>query len=380
MKLKNLGLSLLPFLLMACASNSLKTEGRDEATIVSSKKLKEENGINNAERLLALSRFEEARIQFKSFQETYPQSLYFQSSRLGEAQSLEGLGNWSEAITIDRDVYEKTLKLQPNIAALALYRMSFAYEALGDDLKTIAALLDARRMGSALPTEVAQAEVPARLASAYGRVGRAKEAASYLDLAEKGIAKVREENSDLDQAWLAKTYVQMGTVSTNQTSAAQGSENFERVVEGQKMVQVYLLKALQINDPIWSQRAVNQLKNTYQTLLSLVQMEKEDRQYQMNLAGNLNDLLEQAELFKPLQGQKANAYEVEFFSYLQELRKKLEDILYQTKETMSLTEESKKLNGVKRPGRVKTNDLLPEEEKKPLPTLPKIVPIEDPNL
>lgn len=372
MKIKVLSLCLLP-LLTACAS--LQADRSHEA-VIANQKFAEENEINNAERLLALGRFEEARIQFKTFQGTYPQSFYLQSSRLGEAQSLEGLGQWSEAIRIDRDVYEKTVKLQPNIAAQALYRMSFAYEALGDDLKTLATLLDAYRMSAYLPSEVAQAEIPARLASVYGKAGRDKEAMNYLNLAEKGIAKVREEKRDLDQTWLAKTYVQMGTVSTNQVS----SENFESAAEGQKMVQVYLIKAMGLNNPIWSKRAVDQAKNTYSALFTLVQAEHQDRQLQANMGGSLSDLIEQAELFKPMQGQVANAFEKDFFLYLQEVRKKTEDILYQTKATMSLTEESQRLNSVKRPGRVKVDALLPEEEKHPIQMPPKIVPTEDPNL
>ncbi|MDG0815086.1 tetratricopeptide repeat protein [Bdellovibrio sp. PAP01] len=359
--------------IVACSSFQID---RSDESAVAAKNLAEENEINNAERLLALARFEEARAQFKSFQGTYPQSFYFQSSRLGEAESLEGLGKWSEAVTIDRDVYEKTLKHQPAIAARALYRMSFAYEALGDDLKTLATLLDAYRMGSQLPSEVANAEIPARLASVYGKAGRDKEAMEYLNLAEKGIAKVREEKRDLDQTWLAKTYVQMGTVSTNQVS----SENFEAAVEGQKMVQVYLIKAMQMNDPIWSQRGVDQAKNTYLVFLTLLQAQHGNRQLEANMGGSLSDLIEQAELFKPLQGQKVNSFEKDFFSYLQEVRKKIEDILYQTKETMSLTEESQRMNSVKRPGRAKVDALLPEEEKRPIQTPPKIVPTEDPNL
>ncbi len=372
MNLKALGLCFLPFL-FSCTSMQID---RSAEAARANQKLAEENEINNAERLLALGRFEEAQNGFKSFQGTYPQSIYYQSSRLGEAQSLEGLGQWSEAIRIDRDVYEKTLKLQPKIAAQALYRMSFAYEALGDDLKTLAALLDAYKMRSYLPSEVGQAEVPARLASVYGKAGRDKEAMDYLNIAEKGIAKVREEKRNVNQDWLAKTYVQMGTVSTNQIS----SDTFEQAVEGQKMVQVYLIKAMQLNDPVWSQHAAEQAQKTYQAFFTLVQAEQSNRQVQANLGGSLSDLIEQAELFKPMQGQVGNKYEEQFFSYLQEVRKKIEVILYQTKETMSLTEESQRMNSVKRPGRVKVDSLLPEEEKRPIQTPPKIVPTEDPNL
>ncbi|WP_246845179.1 hypothetical protein [Bdellovibrio sp. NC01] len=344
---------------------------------MSSQKFAEENEINNAERLLSLGRYEEARLAFRSFQSSYPQSNFFESSRLGEAHALEGLGRWDEATKIDRDVYLKTSKDHPEIAALALYRMSFAYEATGDDLKTTAALLDAQRLGKYLPAEVAEAEIPARLASIYGKLGRDKEAMNYLNQAEKGINRIRLEKKEVGIGWLAKTYYQMGSISTNQLSA----DNFEQSAEGFRMVQIYLIKSMQQNDPAWSARALEQGQATYQSFLNLAETQAE-RKTQIEFAGTITDLLDQAELFKPLQGQKPNQFEESFFSFLQNLRKRTEDLLYQSKETMSLTEESQRFNSVKRPGRVKADSLLPEEEglKKPIPTPPKIVPTEDPNL
>lgn len=337
----------------------------------------EENDILNAEKLLALGRNEEARIQFRNFQENYSQSLYFQSARLGEAQALEALGQWSEAIALDRDVYLKTLKQQPEIAALALYRMSFSYEALGDDTKTLAALLDARNMQSHLPSEVALAEVPARLAALYGRMeGREQEAMKYLSEAEKGIESLRQSRQKTDSSWLAKTYFQMGSLSTNQLSA----DNYEQSIEGQKMVQVYLLKALQLNEPAWSKKSLEQLKNTYQRFFNLFESQKTDRQRQVSMGGSLTDLIQQAELFRPLRAQVANNFEKDFFSYLSEVSAQTEKALYQNGESMSLTDESQKLHSLKRPGKVKVESLLPEEHTNPLKALPKVVPTEDPNL
>lgn len=377
MNWKVLGLC-LPLSVAACSSLRMQHDTQSVESPASSQRFSEENEINNAERLLSLGRYEESRQAFRSFQSSYPQSNFFESSRLGEAHALEGLGRWDEAIKIDRDVYLKTSKDHPEIAALALYRMSFAYEATGDDLKTTAALLDAQRLGQYLPPEVAEAEIPARLAGIYGKLGRDKEAMNYLNQAEKGINRVRLERKEIGTGWLAKTYYQMGTVSTNQLSA----DNFEQSTDGFQMVQVYLIKSMQQNDSAWSERALEQGQATYQTFLNLAEVQQ-DRKTQIEFAGSVIDLVEQAELFKPLQGQKPNQFEESFFTFLQNIRKRTEDLLYQSKETMSLTEESQRFNSIKRPGRVKADSLLPEEEsgiKKPIPTPPKIVPTEDPNL
>ena len=328
----------------------------------------EEGELINAEKVLSRGRFEEARILFRDFSARKPQSVFYQSAKMGEAQALLGMGNPQESADMYREIYLKTLKEQPNIAALALYNMSFAYEALGDDLKTVAALLDARRMSDHLPMETALSEVPAKLAAVYGRQGRDNEARIYLAEADKGITRVMEaKGSKLEKDWLAKTYFQMGSVSTNQLSA----DNFSDFVQGQKWVQVYLIKALKLEDPIWSQRSLEKLQEVYRDLYTHVESAP-SRSQQNELGADLLDLSDQAELYYPIAGQKPNKLETEFFKYIQEVRKKVEGHLYSGGETMPLTEESQRRNSIKRS--------LPAQQKPNIPLPPKVVPSEDPNL
>ncbi|MBO9667070.1 MAG: hypothetical protein J7501_09685 [Bdellovibrio sp.] len=359
-------LSLLLFAFLAgCSSFQMS---RSEEGVLQNKKLLEDKELSNAHDLLVRGKYVEAHKMFRDFEERYPQSVYFQAARLGEAQSFEGQGKWVEASAIYRDIYLKTKNLQPDIAAMALYRQSFCYEALGDDQKTIATLLDAKNLRTALPKEVGYAEIPARLGATYGRLGREKEAVAYLNEAEKGIAKIRaEDQAALSKDWLAKTYVQMGSTSTNQLSPA----SFATFVSGQKFVQVYLIKALELNDRVWSPRALKELQGTYQDLYSQVEAVRENRSRQAELGGSLIELIDRAELYRPIAGQTQNNYQIQFFTQLTDVRKNTETLLYQAKETMGLTEESQKLNSIKRPGRIKDDAVK---------TPPKVVPTEDPNL
>lgn len=337
----------------------------------------EEAHITNSEILLGKERYEEARILFKEFQGLYPQSVYFESARLGEAQSLEGLEKWSEAAELDRDIANKTRRTRPQIAAQAYYRMSFALEALGDDSKAVAALLDAKSLSEYLAPEIALAEIPARLATIYGRQGRDSEAVAYLNEAEKGLATVREQKGkDVKNSWLTKTYMQMGSVSTNQLSA----DTYLAFLEGQILVQGYLIKALSLNDAEWSPKALNRLKETFRDLYTQVEALNDNRELQGRLGGRFLDIIDHADLYKPVFGSKLNTYEESFFSYLSEVKKKTDGILYTRGETMGLTQESQKLNSLKRAGRVEVNSLLPEEQKSSNSLPPKVVPSEDPNL
>ncbi|MEN0057558.1 MAG: hypothetical protein AAGB31_01885 [Bdellovibrio sp.] len=357
-----------------CGLLPIQDERKDEAFL---QREAEQSQMRAAEEILARAQFDQALVKFQEFQKKYPQSTFFQAARLGEAQALEGQGHYEEAAVLYRDVYLANINYQPNIAVIALYRSSFCYEAQGDDLKTLTALLDANKLGKHLPPEVAWAEIPARLASIYGRSGADREANRYLEMADKGLQKVRQEKGrDLKTDWLAKTYFQMGSVSTNQISA----ETFANYVAGQRWVQVYLIRALQQNDPVWSVRAQNKLEETYRDLYAQVELQKTSREALANLGGAFFDLMDQAELFRPVWGREANAYEKKFFSNLAETRKKTESLLYGSESSMGLTEESKLLNSIKRPGRVKVDSLLPEEKKSSIPLPSKVLTTEDPNL
>ncbi|KHD88073.1 MAG: hypothetical protein OM95_11175 [Bdellovibrio sp. ArHS] len=370
-------LILLPIVLGGCATllgQRPATEAEQAALLA--KKAAEEAEIKNAEKVLEIGRFKEAQILFKDFYGRHQQSSYYQAARLGEADALHGMEEYQKAAALYRDIYLRTIQEQPDIAALALYKMSFTYEALGEDDKTIAALLDAKKLSDQLPVEVAEAEIPARLAAIYGRQGREQEAVDYLGQADKGVAKVmQQQRTQVQPGWLAKTYFQMGLVSTNQLS----EQNFSDFAQGQRWIQVYLFKAMKQDDETWSARAQEELQKIYRDLFTQVES-SQNRDMQSRMGGDLLDLMDQAELYKPILGQKETSYEKSFFSYLVEVRKKLDKVLYGSGETMSLTEESQRLNSIKRAGRVKADSLLPEEKKSPIPLPPKVVPEEDPNL
>ncbi|WP_413576255.1 tetratricopeptide repeat protein [Bdellovibrio sp. HCB290] len=357
------------FVLFSLTGCSFFQMNRSEDGALQNQRVLEERDLKTAQDSLNSGNYPEAFKQYKLFQQTYPVSTYLQSSRIGEGQALEGQGKWVEAAAIYRDVILKTRNLQPDISALASYRMSFCDEALGDDQKTIASLLDAKSLRNTLPLTVGYAEIPARLAAAYSRVGREKEAVQYLNEAEKGIAKIRAEadTTKLEKDWLAKTYYQMGSVSTNQLSV----ENFDGFVNSQSLMQIYLIKALELNDARWSPLALKELLGTYGEMYLQVESVSQNPSHQAHLGGALIHLIDRAELYKPITGQTLNSYQIEFFTLTNDVRSKTERLLYQGHESMGLTEESKKLNSIKRSGRIKTETSLPEK---------KVAPGVDPNL
>jgi len=345
--------------------------------------IQEKVEMKAAQDLLDQGNFHEALESFSAFQKRHPQSHFYQAADLGQAEAWAGLAHWTEAAALYRNVYLRTVKDEPAIAAKAVYELSFAYEALGDELKTVGTLLDARKMKSYLPPEAALAEIPARLAMIYGKVDQEGPSLAYLKEADQGLDQVMKmKHTDLDKSWLAKTYFQMGSVSTNQLSV----ETFAAFARGQKAVQVYLIRDLQLQDPVWSQKALLHLKATYGELYNTMmdmplmtgiestvalRMKKEQ---QVELGSELIDLVNQANLYKPLPSQAMNTLQTDFYGYLNEIQKNTEKLLYSGGEGLGLTRESLELNGLKRRGHIRDAPALPMA----LPV--KIVPSEDPNL
>ena len=317
--------------------------------------------IQDAQSLLQHGKNEEALKAFQEFSQNKRSSIYFLESRLGEAQAELALENFQGALEISREVSVIAGKEKLDMSARAFYLMAFAQEGLGDDLKALAALLDAYRLRSYLPAQVGQAEIPARLASIYGKLGREAQASKYLTEAEKGLQKVSASVPPTEaKSWMARTYFQMGSVTTSQLSG----DNFSQFVDGQRWVQVYLIKAIKQNDPIWSPKALASLQQIYRDLLKVVDTEQV-RQNQYQKASELLEIIEQADLYKPLSEHKVGSYEKDFNLYLAEVRKKTEKILYEGGERLGLTEAAKERNSLKRVPRkskpVEIQQELPKE-------------------
>lgn len=369
--MKFYGIFLLIFF-VGCAhlNRSTSTESLSEQSV-------QEAAILKAQRELESGKVESALQMLRVFQNKYPQSIFFQSARLSEGEALERLSQPREALEVYRSIFFQTEAEHGEIAALALYRMAFAYEALGDDLKMVASLLDAKKRGDLLPIEIAAAQIPAKLAVAYARQNHFQESLAYLNDAEKGLSMVMSfKGKEIGPEWLAKIYFEMGSVSSNQLSL----DNFDDFVRAQKVVQVYLLKSLKQNDPFWSARSLTRLQETYRDLDTQLGRTVDNREVQIQLGGSFVDLMNQAELFRPLIDQPMNTYENKFYNFLSEIRKKTEIALYRGGEQLPLTEESQRLHSLKRPGQVQVESYLPEEKKSFISLPPKVVPTEDPNL
>lgn len=244
-------------------------------------KAAQEGELLRAEDELSKFHFQVATDLFRQFKEKHLDSPYFYQAQLGEAKAQEGLGRWSEAASLYRETAEGTRESQASIAAEAMYKLSYCYEALGEETKVYSSLMDADRMKDKLSEEIAKAELPARLAASLYRMGRIKESTLKLQEAEQGLQQLKTAKADtISPEWLARTYFQMGLLSTNQLSL----ENFEPSLDTLKIVQSFSLRSVEVQDSRWSALAAETLVSTYRDLTQLVDQVSLNRSLEQGVA------------------------------------------------------------------------------------------------
>lgn len=160
-----------------------------------------------------------------------------------------------------RKVIRKTANNSPAIHARAQLRMSDVYTCLGEDSKAITSLIAIHRASSPLPIEIAKAEIPAKLAAAYARLGNNKQAAAFFRSAEKGLLELQNSLRDpaVRKDTLAKTLFLMGNIDQVNT-ANMTAEDYLATISA---LQKYLYKAVELDSRAWSVQSMEQISRAY---------------------------------------------------------------------------------------------------------------------
>ena len=220
----------------------------------------------NAVNLLEAGEYERALKSFDSFLRQNAVSRWSQAALVNSGRALEGLELWDEASTRYRQVVRGGTAA-PILRATALYRLSNCHEAMGDDPQVVADLTDLLTRRKFLAPEIAQGELPARLAAAYARVGNYDRAQEFYQQAEAGISKLRLEAGSKLPPWLPKTLFLMGEYSRRQVSW----DDFETAVRPLPRAQIYLLEAAETGRQPWADKAAEEIGKIYNDLVTTVE-------------------------------------------------------------------------------------------------------------
>lgn len=337
---------------LGCASTQSGGEPIDPRV-----RAEQEKEMRPADQALLNLKYPEAEKLYLDFQKKFPASVYFQRSQFGLAKSLEGQGRWAEAASLYRRTFETTRNQQPEIAAQALYEISFCYENLGDEARVLASLKDALAMKEYLTPEQALAEIPARMAASYNRMGQTEEAEKYFHEAARGIHQLRSAHTmDHTGDWLAKTFYHMGVFSTNQLSY----ENLQSHLDTLKMVQIFSLRSAEAGGEPWSKMAATELTVNYRDLWNTIRQipmnqamdrgaaRREQMDRQVNFTGQLLTLMNELRTYRSPEHREESPEASELFLALGDMERQAHQFLNSLSDRTPLTPEAKKRGGLKR--------------------------------
>lgn len=270
----------------------------------------------------------------------------------GAAQ--EGMGNCKKASERYRQVVRASANNFKRLEGEALFRLSLTYECMGQDAKAITALLDARKRGKELAFETVNAEIPARLAAAYSRIGNRQKALEYFKEAGQGLKSVVARGSGrVPTEMVAKTLFLMGKLSPSQRRAEVDPTTYLQSIS---MQQPYLLQAVELHKEPWSSKAEADLKLAYENIwMFKIDDREKERQFYTRGIQTTNEL-------RNLRMPDSRDIGVEsVFASVEQNARKLETELSKVSETTKLTSEAEKRSGLKQSGRL----VDPKKIKKP---------------
>ena len=165
---------------------------------------------------------------------------------------------------IASDRFRKVIRVSNNNLSLksrAMLFMADVYACLGDDNKATTNLLELYQGKYPLSVEVSHAELPAKLAAAYARLGNNKEAARYFKIAERGLVQVINSlaSKENQRSQLAKVLYLMGNISILNTERMTSEDYFNTL----RALQKYLFKSVELDDKSWSQKSFDQILLAY---------------------------------------------------------------------------------------------------------------------
>ncbi len=331
--------SLLVFgMLTSCSVFRVRPEASFEET----------SQLDAAESMFRQAKYPEAQKVFRDFQVKFPSSIYFFSARIGEGQCSEYMDNPERALEIYTEVVTATSDNSPQIAALAIYRESFAYEKLDEDIRALTTLVDLKNYEAYLPTEIAQVQVPGRMALLYNKLGQSEQSLVYQRLAAENLTKYQGQ---ITPSQVAESYFKMGTLSTVHVN----EDNFAVFFQGFRVSELFLMKAIEQNQEIWSLKASDLLESQMKDLWSAIinmplrkefepeAAEKYRRDKQVAMTLQLQEIIHELELRRPLTEMEPTLTQKKLFSYLDKLKLDAQTlVLAKGVDQTPLTNESKK--------------------------------------
>ncbi|MCB0390586.1 MAG: hypothetical protein KDD58_04820 [Bdellovibrionales bacterium] len=358
---KNIFILFLVLLSTGCSIFSTKNDEAGEDLLTIEQQEKEKASLkmfNKATEYLDKKQFKEAIKEYSKLLTNSPATNLEILTLYNLGVAFEGIGDCKGAGRNFRKVIKISSTTQERLRAESLYKLSKAYECIGRDDKVISTLKDLDSRKKWLDLEVAYAEVPAKLAAAYARLGHIGEAEKYFKQAEKGFSKVSSMRMDTykKQELMARTLYMMGQVDAKHFL----SRNQEKYVKNLEYVQGYLLRAVELDHKQWSPRSAESLLKAYNDVWTVLKaMDVDNSSNDINLQSKKVDFIQDAltniELLKKVRfpgAMDVKTVQV-LFEQLHKQEIEFQNYLAMNSNTTKRTKENIEKFGIKRKAKVK---------------------------
>jgi tetratricopeptide (TPR) repeat protein len=258
----------------------------------------------------------------------------------------EGLGDCKKASELYRRAAVSSAGKFKKVEAEAYFKLSLSYECMGDDKKSITALLDAKKRSAYLSQDVAHAELPARLAAAYARLGQRVKAMQYFREAGnglKGSLASAGTTARLQTEFAANTLYAMGQLTAKQKNLTDTSRGY---LQSLSMQQPYLLQSAEMAVNPASQKAAQELSFAYDNLLKMTPAQPDQVRPFLQLA--LADIAEIKKIRLPNKGPLVE----QIFSKIEVQESNIRQMLMAQADTTPLTPDAQRREGLKQTGRL----------------------------
>jgi len=276
------------------------------------------------------------------------------------------------------DRFRKTLRVTnaetPSLAIRARLRLTDALTCLGKEKEAMVMLLEINKNKNLLPLEVAEAEIPAKIAAAYSRNGNQRMAENFFSVAERGLRLVQTKTTPAKEkrTLLAKTLFLMGDTSHVQKSRPQAEPYFKTL----KVQQKYLLRAAELDVKPWSPKAIEQLEKAYEPTWEFInqvsssanpgkgnldtQTRRTVKQQRSTIVELALETLRQLKESRTIMEQPVPSV-AELFRTIEKQETRLNNLLVAEVPGTELTSEALRNLEPKKPGRVKSDETILEK-------------------
>lgn len=315
--------------------------------------------IKSAMQTLEAGEFGVAEEKFRSFLSKNPVSIFTTQAKFYLGRSIESQGRHQEALDIYRELAAQARTNAPDFAGLAYFRMSYCYEALGDETKVFSSLVDAMTFSNALPKEIVEIEIPARRAASWmrrGDVERAKAELVKVDRAFPGIFPPNDPATLKDQA---RILYSAGELSLEPLKP----ETFMSLIQTHEELQIYLWRAVLTKIDPDSDRARKKLAERYGTFMATAMSYKDPSKKQQNENRKqwMAAVLKSLQTLRNYAGEAWSQAPQELVAAMATVEMQANQTLWAIQDSTPLTPEAKN-RSPKKEGRVISKPFFPNEK------------------